>query len=1053
MARRSPDRRLAFLLLLSLYGAAWGDVRPEASVTLFDAERTFRADGSRGPYRVSERPILVGSEAVWVAGRRQQRGLDYLIEEDKALLRFFEDLARGTSITVRFRQLPQVLRQVYRRRQDAERTIEARRSNGRARSVKRYPARKTTTRKVVAEPRLEIGGSKRIQVSMSSDRGAELNQSLRVQVSGEVAEGVELLAMLSDRTLPLHAEGRTKSLREIDRIHFQVRSRSIKAGLGDQDIVFDETTFGRYRRQLQGASMAFALPHGTVRAFGAVSRGRSVSRRLAPVEGYQGPYRLSGADAGDASVEIVPGSERVYLNGRKLRRGEGQDYVVDYERGLLTFTPFRPISLESRITVTYQYVHDGHKRRLMGLRSALDLSEGRLRIGTTFIRESDLPIGSGEDPGLPSRHKVTVLDASYAPFRGMRLDGEVGLSAGRPGAPESGVRDRRGRAFRFGADLAPGPLSLSGLDVGRVRLRTDYRQVGSGFAAFDRIDPVEVEGKWGWRPNGERQGERSGELALEYVPRTGMKMNVSYGRRDGHDPASRREIGFDLSRAGAPRVSYLFEAVSRGVGRQVRQRGELSGTIRGVRPRFRFRSETALGEAVAHASIFYASSPGGFDVPEGVKTREMRWEVSTGDAKRWSWTTDLGLKQTRRLRGAWQDSLKRWSLVNRVSLRGWKDLSLSGSYGRTRSLTPRSSDRDTDLASVRLSYAPFSGALSQQVSYRISTTGTPRRKSVFVFVGRGKGRYLWEDVDGDGVKDHEEFVPDAHGDFDPYYGFEGGFQPVREAALALRFEVAGRRLLRSPGAPWQRFLSGLSADLSLEAARKVFPGARGAAPWDLTRFRAGPEVFDAFRERRVRLYLFRHHRRASFRISSRRRSGLDRGLSEDGLTHLSEWDARGRLRLGTGLDLETGFTDGRRRREGTGPFAYGIESRGVSVLGQWRIDRGWRTGLRLGMGWDEEDVRGLKAQVFSLGPELQRALPGRGRVRGRLNWVRVSSSEPMPLFLQLAQGNRQGQNVVWRLGLDYRLARYLTAFATYDGRVRPERPAIHTGRVEMRATF
>ena len=938
MARRSPDRRLAFLLLLSLHGAAWGDVRPEAPVTLFDAERTFKADGSRGPYRVSERPVLAGSEAVWVAGRRQKRGLDYLIEEDRALLRFFEDLARGTSVTVRFRQLPQVLRQVYRRRQDAGRTIEARPPSGRARRVKRVPARKKAIRKVVTEPRLEIGGSKRIQVSMSSDRGAELNQSLRVQVSGEVAEGVELLAMLTDQALPLQADGRTRSLSEIDRIHFQVRSRSIKAGLGDQDIVFDETTFGRYRRQLQGASMAFALPHGTVRAFGAVSRGRSVSRRLAPIEGYQGPYRLSGADGGDASVEILPGSERVYLNGRKLRRGEGRDYVVDYERGLLTFTPFRPISLESRITVTYQYVHDGHKRRLMGLRSALDLSDGRLRIGTTFIRESDLPIGSpvsgsGEDPGLSSRHRVTVLDASYAPFRGLKLDGEIGLSAGHPGARESGAQDRRGRAFRFGADLAPGPLSLSGLDVGRVRLRTDYRQIGSEFSAFDQIDPVETEGKWGWRPNRERQGERSGELALEYAPRTGMKMNVSYGRRDGRGPASRREIGFDLSRPDAPRARYLREEVSQGAGRQVRQRGELSGTIWGVRPRFRFRSETALGEAVAHASIFYASSPGSFDVPEGVKTREIGWEVSAGDAGRWSWTTDLELKQTRRLHGAWQDSLKRWSLVNRGSLRAWKDLSLSGSYGRIRSLAPRSPGRDTDLASVRLSYAPFSGALSQQVSYRISTTGTPRQKSVFVFVGRGKGRYLWEDVDNDGVKDHEEFVPDPHGDFDPYYGFEGGFQPVREAALALRFEVAGRRLLRSPGAPWQRLLSGLAADFSLEAARKVFPGARGAAPWDLTRFRSGPEVFDAFRERRVRLYLFRYHRRASFRISSTRRSGLDRGLSEDGLTRLSEWAARGRLRLGAGFDLETGFTDARRLREGTGPFAYGIESKNVFHAG------------------------------------------------------------------------------------------------------------------------
>ena len=310
MTRTFLAALLLFFLHLGQPDAAWCDVWPDKPVTLFDVARTFKADGSRGPYRISERPILVESESVWVAGRLQRRGLDYLIEEDKALLRFFDDLERGTPVMVKFRQLPQVVRQVYRRRQGPERTIETRRAERRKHSIKRNPGRTVRPQASVGEPRLEIGGSKRIQVAMGSDRGPELNQSLRVQVSGEIAEGVELLAMLSDQNLPLQSDGRTRSLQEIDRIHFQVRSRSIRAGLGDEDVVFNETTFGRYRRQLQGASLGFSLPHGTVKAFGAVSRGRWVSRRVAPVEGYQGPYRLSGGDEGGAYAEIVPGSER-----------------------------------------------------------------------------------------------------------------------------------------------------------------------------------------------------------------------------------------------------------------------------------------------------------------------------------------------------------------------------------------------------------------------------------------------------------------------------------------------------------------------------------------------------------------------------------------------------------------------------------------------------------------------------------------------------------------------------------------------------------------------
>ena len=59
----------------------------------------------------------------------------------------------------------------------------------------------------------------------------------------------------------------------------------------------------------------------------------------------------------------------------------------------------------------------------------------------------------------------------------------------------------------------------------------------------------------------------------------------------------------------------------------------------------------------------------------------------------------------------------------------------------------------------------------------------------------------------------------------------------------------------------------------------------------------------------------------------------------------------------------------------------------------------------------------------------------------------------MPLFLGMADGNRDGNNVGWRLGVDYRMGRYLTAMVLYDGRKRPGRSLLHLGRMEMRALF
>ncbi|MCZ6633483.1 MAG: hypothetical protein O7G87_08765, partial [bacterium] len=293
------------------------EVPSRARMTVFDVEWTMKADGGRGPYRLSDRAIAPQSESVWVDGKRQVRDLDYLLDEKKALLTFFKDLPRGTPVVVRFRQAPRVLPSVYRRR-NLPKDTPARQWN--------LPKQVLFQPRVQEESRLDIGGSKRIQVAFGSDRNHTLTQSLQIHISGEVAEGVELLALLSDRNLPLEGGGRTRGIQELDRVFFQVNSGSVAAGLGDLNLVFDRTEFGRYRRQLQGASLSVHRSEGEVSVFGAVSKGRWVTRRLVPVEGYQGPYRLEGAFSGTAG-QVVAGSERVFLNGRLLHRGEGQDYV------------------------------------------------------------------------------------------------------------------------------------------------------------------------------------------------------------------------------------------------------------------------------------------------------------------------------------------------------------------------------------------------------------------------------------------------------------------------------------------------------------------------------------------------------------------------------------------------------------------------------------------------------------------------------------------------------------------------------------------------------
>lgn len=78
-------------------------------------------------------------------------------------------------------------------------------------------------------------------------------------------------------------------------------------------------------------------------------------------EGNQGPYKLKGQN-GELYVLVISGSERVYVNGRLLKRGENNDYIIDYNAGEIIFTPLFTITSEMRIAIEYQYSDRNYTR-------------------------------------------------------------------------------------------------------------------------------------------------------------------------------------------------------------------------------------------------------------------------------------------------------------------------------------------------------------------------------------------------------------------------------------------------------------------------------------------------------------------------------------------------------------------------------------------------------------------------------------------------------------------------------------------------------------------
>jgi len=317
-------------------------------------------------------------------------------------VRVFADTVRTRVLRAEYRYRPVALRNAYYlRRLDA--VLDS--GTGRTRSVM-SPSQPT---QVSSEPfgaGFQRSGSIIRGVTLGTNRDLVLQSGLRLQFRGEVSKGVEVLAALADEQSPLQPEGTTQTLREVDNIFFEVRSPWVGGTLGQFVARSDVGAFTSFDRKLQGVTIS-ARPDaafGTSRLLYAVSPGRFRTQTLTGREGDQGPYRLSGTHA-ERDIVLVAGTERVFLDGDRMTRGEKDDYVIDYSSAEITFTPRHPITSASRITVDFEYTDQKYSRSFISLSHTVPLADSTLTLAAAYVRE-------GDDPGATV--DITLSDADRA---------------------------------------------------------------------------------------------------------------------------------------------------------------------------------------------------------------------------------------------------------------------------------------------------------------------------------------------------------------------------------------------------------------------------------------------------------------------------------------------------------------------------------------------------------------------------------------------------------------------------------------------------------------
>ncbi len=268
------------------------------------------------------------------------------------------------------------------------------------------------------ESGLRKSGSLSRGITVGNQQGLSVTSGLRLQLEGDLGDGLQIVGAVTDENLPIQPDGTTQQISDFDKIFIKLSKDDYSLTVGDYEVNHKGTAFANFYRNVQGMRVNVAEKNTQASMSGAVAKGKFFTNSINGQEGVSGPYRLRGRN-GEQFFIVLAGSEQVYLNGKLMERGENLDYVINYNTAEIYFTPKQLITSVTRIVVDFEYADFEFNRSLLFAQASHQMMDKRLKIDFSYGRDADNPNAPISDPEAYSAVRDSLAAANDSSGRAL----------------------------------------------------------------------------------------------------------------------------------------------------------------------------------------------------------------------------------------------------------------------------------------------------------------------------------------------------------------------------------------------------------------------------------------------------------------------------------------------------------------------------------------------------------------------------------------------------------------------------------------------------------